>query len=153
VDVGAERVERLLVNLAAYGRERMPFGGRLKIELAPIVVDRHFTAKHPNVRLGPHALVTVTESRRASRTDGLLQLHDNETGSVPRSVAVQTRVDLGALQELVGECGGHLWMTVQPLGDMVVKIRLPLVTSYGQPPRRTLAPGGRVRTLAHWFQH
>ena len=152
VDAGAERVKRLLVNLAAYGRERMPFGGRLKIELGTIVVDRHFAAKHPNVRLGPHALVTVTESRRATRTDGPLQLDDNEAGSSSQgSVAVQTGVDLGTLQELVAECGGHLWMTVEPVGDMVVKIRLPLVTSYGEPPRRTLAPGGRVR-LGRWFQ-
>ena len=153
VDAGAERVQRLLVNLAAYGRERMPLGGRLKIELGTTVVDRHFAAKHPNVRLGPHALVTVTESRRATRTDGSLQLHDDEAGSSSRSVAVQTGVDLGTLQELVAECGGHLWMTVEGGGDMVVKIRLPLVTSYGEPPRRTSARGGRVRTLGHWFQH
>ncbi len=151
IDAGAERVQRLLVNLAAYGRERMPLGGRLKIELGRIVVDRHFAAKHPNVRLGPHALVTVTESRRATRTDGPLQLHDNKAVPSSPSVAVQTGVDLGTLQELVAECGGHLWMTVEPVGDMVVKIRLPLVSSYGEPPRRRLAPGSRVRTLGHWL--
>jgi signal transduction histidine kinase len=147
VDAGAERIQRLLVNLAAYGRERMPLGGRLKIELSRIVVDRHFAAKHPNARLGPHALITVTGSRRATRTDGPVQLHDNDAGSNSGSVSIQTGVDLGTLQELVAECGGHLWMTVEPVGDMVVKIRLPLVTSYGEPPRRTSALGGRVRTL------
>jgi PAS domain-containing protein len=154
VDAGAECVQRLLVNVAAYGRKRMPSGGRLKIELGTIVVDRHFTAKHPNVRLGRHALVTVTESRRTARTDGILQLHDTEgQPSSQSSAAVQTSVDLGTLQELVGDCGGHLWMTVQPLGDMVIKIRLPLLTPYGQPPRRTLASGTAVRTITHWFQH
>jgi hypothetical protein len=131
----------------------MPFGGRLRIELGKIVVDRHFTAKHPNVRLGPHALVTVTESRRTTQTDGLLRLRGEETGTASQStVAVQTRVDLGTLQELVGECGGHLWMTVQPLGDMIVKIRLPLQTASGQP-QRASAPGSRVRSIASWFQH
>ena len=153
VDAGVERVKRLLVNLAAHGRERMPFGGRLKIELGTIVVDRHFAAKHPNVRLGPHALLTVTESRRATPTHERLQLHDNELGPSSRSVAVQTGVDLGTLQELIRDCGGHLWMTVEPVGDMVVKIRLPLVSSYGEPLRRTLALGGRVRALGQWFQH
>src|SRR5262249_36028113 len=63
VDVGTERVERLLVNLAAYGRQRMPFGGQLRIELGTIEVDREFTARYPNVRLGTHALITVTENR------------------------------------------------------------------------------------------
>jgi PAS domain-containing protein len=153
IDAGAERVKRLLVNLAASARERMPYGGRLKIELGTVVVDRYFAAKHPNVRLGLHALVTLTESRRTTRTDGLLQLNENEAGSRPRGAAIQTRVDLGTAQELVAECGGHLWMTVDPAGDMVVKIRLPLVTSYGEPPRRALAPLRRVPTLAHWFQH
>jgi hypothetical protein len=155
VDAGADRIQRLLVNLAAYGRDRMPFGGRLKIELGTIVVDRRFTAKHPNVRLGPHALVTVTESRRAARTGGPLELHDGEArGTSKESVAVQTSVDLGTLQEIVGECGGHLWMTVQPLGDMVVKIWLPLQTSYGEPARRKVAAGSAgVRAVAHWFQH
>ena len=56
VDVNAERVERLLVNVASYGRERMPHGGRLRIELSTVVVDGKFTAQHPNVRLGPHAI-------------------------------------------------------------------------------------------------
>lgn len=153
IDAGAERVKRLLVNLTASTRERMPYGGRLKIELGTIVVDRYFAAKHPNVRLGLHALLTLTESRRTTRTDGLLQLHEHEAGSSPRSAAVQTRVDLGTVQELVAECGGHLWMTVDPLGDMVVKIRLPLVTAYGEAPRRSLAPLRRVPALAHWFQH
>ena len=150
IDAGAERVKRLLVNLAASARERMPLGGRLKIELGTTVVDRHFVARHPNVRLGPHALVTVTESRRATRTDGLLNLHEHEAGSSPRGAAIQTRVDLGALQELIGHCGGHLWMTVEPAGDTIVKIRLPLVTAYGEPPRRPLR---RVPALARWFQH
>jgi PAS domain S-box-containing protein len=153
VDAGAERVKRLLVNLAASGRERMPSGGRLKIELGTTVVDRHFAAKHPNVRLGPHALVTVTESRRPARTTGLLQLADTDGAAGSRSPAVQTRVDLGTVQELVSECGGHLWMTVEPVGDMVVKIRLPLATTYGEPSRHTSAPLSRARILGNWFQH
>jgi hypothetical protein len=35
-------------------------------------------------------------------------------------------VDLSALQELISECGGHLWITAEPGGSMVVKMRLPL---------------------------
>ena len=65
VDVEVERVERVLVNVASYARERMPFGGRLKIELATVVVDRKFVAKYPNVRPGDHVLITVTEVRGA----------------------------------------------------------------------------------------
>ena len=127
VDVGTERVERLLVNLASYGRERMPSGGRLKIELGTIVVDRRFATRHPDVRLGLHALITVTELRRAARANGLQPRRDGTT--TPSShgrVSNKPGVDFATLQELVSECGGHLWMKVQPLGDMVAKIRIPL---------------------------
>jgi PAS domain S-box-containing protein len=141
VDVGTERIERLLVNVASYSRGRMPAGARLRIELGTSVVDRHFSAKHPNVRLGLHALITVTESRRAG--------HEEASSSrTQKSKAHRPGVDFATLQGLVSECGGHLWMKVHPLGEMLAKIRLPLVSSQEQRvPRAVLARSGR-RTVA-----
>jgi hypothetical protein len=157
VDVESERVERLLVNLAAYGRGRMPFGGRLTIELGTAVVDRGFTAKYPNVRPGPHALITVTEARRRARADGVTPLREGAAAPAAHIGGMsKPGVDLATLQGLVGECGGHLWLKLQPLGDIVAKIRLPLHTSYDQksaPASALSARGGRTRTLARWFQH
>jgi hypothetical protein len=156
VDTEAEHVERLLVNLAAYGRERMPFGGRLTIELGTSIVDRQFTARYPNVRPGPHALITVSEARRAARPDSLEQLRHAPNGQhSSRATPVHnTGIELGTIQGLVGECGGHLWMKVEPLGGIVAKIRLPLRLSYGTTDARPLlAVGGRARALARWFQH
>ena len=123
VDVNAERVERLLVNVASYGRERMPNGGRLQIELSTVVVDGKFIAQHPNVRQGPHALITVIEVPRPAAPDSV-SAHDSTTD--PRPAPNRPGVDLGALQELISECGGHLWITAEPGGSMVVKMRLPL---------------------------
>jgi chromosome segregation ATPase len=123
VDVTAERVERLLVNVASYGRERMPHGGRLRIELSTVVVDGKFIAQHPDVRQGLHALITVTEVANAAPQRSILE-HVNEPDTPPASE--RPGVDLGALQELISECGGHLWITAEPGGSMVVKMRLPL---------------------------
>jgi hypothetical protein len=152
VDVETERVERLLVNVASYGRQRMPSGGRLRIELGTTVVDRRFAAKHPNVRLGLHALITVTEFKHAARADGPQLRDGTTTDSSQRRVAHKPGVDFGTLQGLVSECGGHLWMKIQPLGDMVARIRLPL----SSPPQQTLprtgaTRGGRERPTARWF--
>ena len=66
VDVERTRVERVLVNVASYARERMPHGGRLKIDLASTVVDRAFLDEYPDVRPGPHVIATVTEERRTT---------------------------------------------------------------------------------------
>jgi hypothetical protein len=146
VDVNTERIERLLVNLASYGRGRMPAGGRLRIELGTSVVDRHFSAKHPNVRLGLHALITVTESRPATA--------ENESQVRRPRKATRSGVDFATLQGLVSECGGHLWMKVHPLGEMVAKIRLPLVTPKEQRAPRTIKAkaGGERQAAGRWFQ-
>ena len=151
VDVGSERIERLLVNLASYGRGRMPFGGQLKIELGTTVVDRRFAAKHPNVRLGPHALITVTKTKS---TRGGNDLPSGHQGSAPSSSdgPKPGMMDFGTLQGLVGGCGGHLWITLQPEGDMVAKIRLPLLAFHDEAAPRTLAArSGRV--LTRLFSH
>jgi hypothetical protein len=119
VDVKAQRVERLLVTLASYGRQRMPSGGRLRIELATVDLDASFVEKYPNVRQGRHALMTVTEIRRAPRADDSLPIRSDATTRPEWSSSDKPGVDLGVLQELIQECAGHLWMTIEPPGNMV----------------------------------
>ena len=147
LDVDAERVERMLVNVAAYGRERMPLGGRLMIEVASVVVDRKFVAKYPNVRPGAHVLLTVNEVRGPVRPD-FLAVHTHASGAnATASAADNPGVDLGALQALVSDCGGHLWMMAEPPGDMVLKIHLPRRVLDHLDPR---APAKRSRS-ARWI--
>jgi hypothetical protein len=114
--------------------------------LGTSVVDRHFSAKHPNVRLGLHALITVTETRCAAG--------EEDGQSRPRTrKAARHGVDFATLQGLVSECGGHLWMKVHPLGEMVAKIRLPLVSPRDQrAPRAITARAGRERQGSRWSQ-
>jgi hypothetical protein len=154
VDVGAERIERLLVNLAGFGRGRMPLGGRLKIELGRSVVDRHFAAKHPNVRLGLHALITVTEVRRVDESAASSRDRDQRIrqGAHGKSAA-GAAVDFATLQQLVSECGGHLWLQAQPRGELVAKIRLPLSSAPDQTVARPAAVRApRERLVSRLFQ-
>ncbi len=123
LDVDARPVERMLVNVAAYGRERMPLGGRLMINVDSVVVDRDFVAKYPNVRPGAHVLLTVNEVRSSVRPE--LAATARTRSSDVRQTTGNLGVDLGTLQALVNDCGGHLWMKAEPPGDMVLKIHLP----------------------------
>jgi hypothetical protein len=148
VDVEPERVERVLVNVASYARERMPSGGRLKIDLASVVVNGSFVAKHPNVRPGAHVLITVTEVREADRKDSPSGMPREQ----PRAKSSdKPGVDLGALLALIGDCGGHLWMTAEPPGNMVLKIHLPKRAS--EDPTAPIARPNRGRSMARWFGH
>jgi signal transduction histidine kinase len=145
VDVEAERVERVLVNVAGYSRARMPLGGRLTIELATVVIGREFVAKYPNVRPGDHVLITVSEMHGESRSG--IPIGSRSEAAKPnamRSESDRPGVDLGVLQGLIRDCGGHLWMRADPTGDMVLKMRLPQRVPDGP------APG---RSVAGWFRH
>ena len=117
VDVDTERLERVLINVAGYARERMPSGGQVRIDLATTAVGRRFVARYSNVRPGNHVLITVTELPAAGGLRG-----ESETSSV---AANKPGVDLGVLVDLIASCGGHLWLEAQPAGNMVVKIHLP----------------------------
>jgi len=126
LDVEAERVERILVNVAAHGRARMPNGGQLMFEVGSVVVDRTFVTKHPNVRPGDHVLLTVTEAKGAARARWPRALRKrSSSANVPAAATDPPGLDLGGLQALVSDCGGHLWMMAEPRGDMVLKIHLP----------------------------
>jgi signal transduction histidine kinase len=143
VDVDADRVERILVNITAYGRERMP-GGRLIFEVGRAMVDHEFLAKYPNVRPGAHALISVTKVRTPAPVGPI-----EATAIAARSE--RPGVDLGLLQALIDDCGGHLWMKAEPGGDMELKIHLPLrstdVSKTAEVVRSVLG-----RSVGSWFQ-
>ena len=137
VDVEAERLERVLINVAGYARQRMPAGGQVRIDLATTAVGRRFVARYANVRPGDHVLITVTELPAVGEFRAA-----GERGS--RS-SDQPGVDLGVLVDLIASCGGHLWLEAQPAGNMVVKIHLPKAPAASASDNR----GGR---LSRWFR-
>ena len=155
VDVESESVQRILVNVANYARERMPHGGRVKVDLATTVVDQRFLAKHPKVRPGAHVLITITEIQGAIRPELPLQLPIvRATGhDVTRSSSDKPGMDLGPLVALISDLGGHLWMSAEPGGNLTLQIHFPKrTTDEGE----AAAPGSRAsrgRQFARWFRH
>lgn len=137
VDVDAERLERVFINVAGYARERMPSGGQVGIALATTTVGRRFAARYPNVRPGDHVLITVTELSAVGELRGDHERSSNSSG--------KPGVDLGVLAGLIASCGGHLWLEAHPAGNMVVKIHLPKPPATDATDRR----GGR---LSRWFR-
>lgn len=147
VDVEAERLERVLVNVAGYARQRMPRGGQVKIDLETTDVGRRFVARYPNVRPGHHVLITVTEL-----PGGAGEAADvSDAESVPSDAP---GVDLGALMDLIGSCGGHLWMEAQPAGNLMVRMHLPRPARSSSAAETPLpdAPSERGGRLLRWFR-
>ena len=126
VDVDAERVERILVNVANYARHRMPHGGRVKIRLA----TRWSTASSsPVTRKCVQARMCWSRSRKFKVPSGR-RCRFSCIGRAPhpevaRSTLDKPGMDLGPLVALIGDPGGHLWMSAEPAGNMTLQIHLP----------------------------
>jgi hypothetical protein len=144
VDVEAERLERVLVNVASYARQRMRAGGQMRIDLAATALGRRFVSRHPHVRPGHHVLITVTELPQPG------ELRDTVPGE-SRSLD-RPGLELGGLVDLVGTCGGHLWLEAQPAGNLVVKIHLPRRGVVDTADPGDPAPSERRGRLARWFR-
>ncbi len=117
VDVEGERVERVLVNVAVRTRtdavrrsaDRPVGSGDGRPQL------RHEIPERPP---GAHALITVTEVKAPARAGWPNDVRGPVEGTANKATSERPGVDLGALQALIGDCGGHLWMKAEPGGDM-----------------------------------
>jgi hypothetical protein len=155
VDVDSERVQRILVNVANYARERMPHGGRVRIRLGTVTLDRQFVASHPKVRPGAHVLITIEESQGPVWPP--LPVHLRLGRSAAHDAAAPAPVhrpgiDLGPLIALIGEVGGYLWMSAEPAGNMTLRLHLPK-RAEKESLQPVAAASGRARQLTRWFRH
>jgi chromosome segregation ATPase len=156
VDVESETVQRILVNVVNYARERMPHGGRVKIQLSTTLVDRRFLASHPKLRPGAHVLITITEVPGATRPALPIQLPLGQAAptEVRPSLPERPGMDVGPLVALISNVGGHLWMSAQPAGDMTLEIHLPRRTvDEVMEPAVSGSGSGRGRQFSRWFRH
>jgi hypothetical protein len=154
VDVDTERVERILVNVANYARERMPHGGRVNIRLATVTVDHEFVVSHPKVRQGAHVLITIEEIKGPVWPPLPIHLPINRSAhhEVPPTPSDRPGIDLGPLAALIGEVGGYLWMSAEPAGNMTLRVHLPKRTE-DESLQPVAAVAGRARQFTRWFRH
>ena len=117
----------------------------MRIEVAATALGRRFVSKYPHVRPGHHVLITVTELPRPAGSAEITQ-HVERTPERPG-------VELATLVELVGTCGGHLWLEAQPAGNLVVKIYLPrrAAADLGDPEMPAVR-ASRAGRLTRWFR-
>ena len=101
-EVDPHQLEQVIMNLALNARDAMPHGGELMIETANVVLDRAYCRTNPELKLGPHVLLAVSD-----------------TGC-------------GMDKELhVKQSGGSVWVNSEPGRGSTFKIYLPVHCSNG----------------------
>ena len=129
------QIEQVIVNLAVNARDAMPDGGRITIATADTELSPAYAAAHPEVRPGPHVLLSVADTGHGMSDE--TQAHLFEPFFTTKERGKGTGLGLATVYGIVQQSGGHLRVNSAADRGSTFLIYLPRVESPGDGAQET----------------
>ena len=130
VQADAGQVEQVIVNLAVNARDAMPTGGRLTIEVSETVVEPSYVATHPSAKLGPNAILSVSDTGTGMSKEILERVF--EPFFTTKGVGQGTGLGLATVYGIVEQAGGHITIHSELSAGTTFKVYFPLLDAVNQ---------------------
>jgi PAS domain S-box-containing protein len=144
-----ERIQQVIMNLAANARDAMPEGGTLKIVTENAEINESTAAEPPGVLPGRYVVLTVSDS--GTGMDAATRARIFEPFFTTKEPSKGTGLGLTVVQNIVTQQGGYIILQSEPGHGSTFRIYLPAVeeVEQTQPAKKTeeLSPRGSETVL------
>ena len=146
------QINQIIMNLAVNARDAMPDGGDLVIETSSITVNERMVFQHLDLRAGPYAVVTVSDTGTGMDPETLKHIFEPFYTTKERGKG--TGLGLSTVYGIVRQNGGGLHVYSEPGQGTRFKVYLPLTVgeeachgTAASVERKKLAAGGSETIL------
>ena len=137
-------LEQVVMNLVINARDAMPTGGKLTIRTENVELDEAHAHSHLGVGLGPHVLLTVTDSGTGIDERTLSRIF--EPFFTTKELGKGTGLGLSTVLGIVQQSAGCIWAESEVGQGTSISMCLPRVDAAVDSTHTTIPPAGLLGT-------
>jgi PAS domain S-box-containing protein len=123
VKADPSQIDQVLLNLSVNARDAMPHGGKLVIETHNVELDESCSTMHPDVTLGPFAMICVSDTGTGISSEAMPRIFD--PFFTTKEMGKGTGLGLSTVYGIVRQSGGFISVDTKVPGGTTFKIYLP----------------------------